>query len=566
MDLKWVINHQHYNAEELSSLSETLKVPEVISKMLLARGISDLDSAKVFFKPTFENLHDPFKMADMEVAVERLQKAVTTNQRIFIYGDYDVDGITSVSLLYLVLVQLGAQVTYYIPDRLKEGYGLSNMGILEAQKQSADLLISVDCGITGKAEIELANKLGIDVIVCDHHEQGPELPPATAVLDPKRKDCTYPFKELAGVGVTFKLAQGLIDRMGLDPSIVNRYIDLVAIGSSADIVPLIGENRMLTKFGLQRLNQTDNVGIQALLEATGLKGKTIGTGQVVFVLAPRMNAVGRMGDAKRAVQLLTTDNVQQARNIASILESENRKRKSVDEETFRQALEQVEKDHDVNYEKTLVLNKRDWHSGVIGIVASRIVEKFYRPTILISVEDGVGKGSARSIRGYDIFLALNECRDLMLGFGGHKYAAGLTIEENKIDEFKKRFEEVAASKLDDELLTSKLYVDAELKLTEIDARLVKLLKYFAPFGPQNMRPIFISKNLHVVGSPSVVGNNHLKFKVRQDGRIMDAIGFGMGDLIYRIAPGEANLDIAYVIDENEFMGQTTIQLRLKDLR
>lgn len=565
MDFKWVIYDQ-YNLQEVSSLSEALNVPEVIAKMLLARGINDLETAKIFFKPTLDNLHDPFEMADMEVAVERLREAVVGNQRVFIYGDYDVDGITSVSLLYLVLAQLGVQVSYYIPDRLNEGYGLSSAGILEAHKRDANLLISVDCGITGLDEVEQARELGIDVIVCDHHEPGSELPPATAILDPKRKDCTYPFKELAGVGVTYKFAQGLVHLLGLDSSLVDRYIDYVAIGSSADIVPLVGENRILTKIGLQRLNPSDKVGIQALLEASGLRGKTIGTGQIVFVLAPRINAVGRMGDAERAVRLLTTDNVQQARNIAAILESENRNRKNVDEDTFRQAVVQVENEHDPETDRTLVLHRQGWHSGVIGIVASRVVEKYYRPTILISVEDGVGKGSARSIRGFDIYLALNKCRDLMLSFGGHKYAAGLTIKEEKIEEFKRRFEEVAASKLNDDLLTSKLNIEAELKLGEIDARLVKLLKYFAPFGPQNMRPVFMSTNLRVVGSPTVVGKNHLRFKVRQDGKVMDAIGFGMGDLLYRIAPGEANLDIAYVIDENEYMGQNTIQLRIKDLR
>lgn len=565
MDFKWVIYDQ-YNLQEVSSLSEALNVPEVIAKMLLARGINDLETAKIFFKPTLDNLHDPFEMADMEVAVERLREAVVGNQRVFIYGDYDVDGITSVSLLYLVLAQLGVQVSYYIPDRLNEGYGLSSAGILEAHKRDANLLISVDCGITGLDEVEQARELGIDVIVCDHHEPGSELPPATAILDPKRKDCTYPFKELAGVGVTYKFAQGLVHLLGLDSSLVDRYIDYVAIGSSADIVPLVGENRILTKIGLQRLNPSDKVGIQALLEASGLRGKTIGTGQIVFVLAPRINAVGRMGDAERAVRLLTTDNVQQARNIAAILESENRNRKNVDEDTFRQAVVQVENEHDPETDRTLVLHRQGWHSGVIGIVASRVVEKYYRPTILISVEDGVGKGSARSIRGFDIYLALNKCRDLMLSFGGHKYAAGLTIKEEKIEEFKRRFEEVAASKLNDDLLTSKLNIEAELKLGEIDARLVKLLKYFAPFGPQNMRPVFMSTNLRVLGSPTVVGKNHLRFKVRQDGKVMDAIGFGMGDLLYRIAPGEANLDIAYVIDENEYMGQNTIQLRIKDLR
>lgn len=565
MDLKWVISEKTMS-EETYALSKELNVPTIISAILLRRGIDNLESAKRFFRPTIDRLYDPFLMQDMTVAVERLRRAVLSDEKILIYGDYDVDGITSVSFLYLLLKEIGSDVSYYIPDRQLEGYGLSKAAVTEAQEKGIDLIVTVDCGVTGHNEIEEANSLGIDVIVSDHHEPGPTLPNAIAVLDPKRNDCPYPFKELAGVGVAYKLGQGLLTRMDIDLSILEKYIDMVAIGTSADIVPLVDENRIFVKSGLERLNDSESVGLKALMRTAGLDGREIGTGQIVFIIAPRINAVGRMGDAERAVKLLASEDEREARNIAGILEEENRHRKEVDEETFHQALEMAEQQFIKDQTCSLVLHQRGWHSGVIGIVASRVVERFYRPTILISIEDGVGKGSARSISGFDLYEALKGCEDLLIAFGGHKYAAGLSIEEDKIEAFKKRFEEIARERLDEDLLIPKLSIDAEINLDDIDEAFMRLLKLFAPFGPQNMRPVFVSRNLQVVGSPSIVGRNHLKLKVRQHKRVFDVIGFNMGDLFYRIGPGEAHLDLAYVIEENEFMGRKTIQLRAKDLR
>jgi len=565
MELRWDIVNE-FSAEEVNALAETIRVPKIIAKMLLRRSVRDFDSARRFFKPNLSNLYDPFLMKDMDRAVERLRRAVLSEEKILIYGDYDVDGITSVSLLYLMLKELGVDVAYYIPDRQSEGYGLSPLGIDTARGRGTRLIVTVDCGITGHSEVELARSLGMEVVVCDHHEPGPTLPSAIALLDPKRADCAYPFKELAGVGVTYKLCQGLLLRMGIDLSILDNFLELVAIGTAADIVPLVDENRIFVKVGLEKLNESENTGLNALLEVAGVAGKEISTGHVVFIIAPRINAVGRMGDAERAVQLLTTKDPAEARQIAEILEQENRHRKNVDEETFRQALVMVQQTFDGQQTRSLVLHQRGWHPGVIGIVASRVVEKYYRPTVLISIENGIGKGSARSIEGFDLHDALKGCEDLLIAYGGHKYAAGLSISETNIPAFKQRFEEIALNRLQDEQLVPKLIIDAEITLADIDAMFLKLLRYFAPFGPHNMRPVFVSKNLQVVGSPTLVGSNHLKFKVRQSDQVFDVIAFGMADLSYRVRAGENKLDLAYIIEENEWMGRKGIQLRAKDIR
>lgn len=563
--MQWVVTEQP-DREILNNLMKTLDVPKVIAKILLSRGIGSLEEAKQFFRSSWEDLHDPFLMKDMDRAVERVVRALEQKERLFVYGDYDVDGITAVSLLYLFFKRIGCEVFFYIPDRLREGYGLSKSGVQHAANVGASLLISVDCGITGVEEVALARELGIDVIVSDHHEPGKILPEAVAILDPKREGCEYPFKELAGVGVAYKLIQAVTERLALGEDLFREYVDLVALGSAADIVPLIDENRLLVKKGLEELNRFKRLGIRALMESSGLAGKKIGTGQVVFILAPRINAVGRLGNAERAVRLLITDSEQQAKNIANILESENRNRKNIDDETFQEALRLIESECDVQSDKAIVLAQEGWHPGVIGIVASRIAEQVHRPTIMIAVEDGIGKGSARSISDFNIYSALKHCEDHLLGFGGHRYAAGLTIQLDKMEKFREDFEKVAAKMLQNVDLIRKLWVDAEITLPEISEKLIHLLNQFAPFGPQNMRPVFLSRNLQVVGTPRVVGKKHLKFKVRQGGKIYDAIGFDLGELRYRLTPGEDNLDMVYVVEENYWNGQVRVQLRVKDLR
>ncbi len=565
MNLQWEFL-EDLSKGDATELSNNLKIPPIITQILLRRGVNTTEEARRFFRASIDELYDPFLMADMAKACERLRKALLSDEKILIYGDYDVDGITSVSFLYLLLKELGANVTYYIPDRQIEGYGLSEAGIEEARKNNVNLIVTTDCGITGHNEIILANSLNIDVIVSDHHEPSDNMPPAVAVIDPKRTDCQYPFKQLAGVGVAYKLAQGLLLRMNIDVSILEKYIELVAIGTAADIVPLVDENRIFVKNGLRRLNDSDNIGLTALIQAAGLTGKEIGTGQIVFIIAPRINAVGRMGNAERAVRLLTTEDSLEAKQIATVLEQENRNRKNVDEETFIQAQQLAEKQYELTKTHSIVLAQEGWHTGVIGIVASRVVEKYYRPTILLSIEDGIGKGSARSVQGFDLYESLRECEDLLVAYGGHKYAAGLTIKEGNIPEFRIRFEEIAQKKLTEDLLTPKLLIDAELHLGDVDSQFLKFLKLFAPFGPHNMRPVFVSKNIQVIGTPSIVGKNHLRFKIRQNGAVFDVIGFNMGDYYYRVNTGDTHLDLAYVIDENEYMGRKTIQLRAKDLR
>jgi single-stranded-DNA-specific exonuclease len=562
---RWLLPEQ-LNQDRLRTLAEELNVPPIVARILLNRGVSTFEESKRFLRPSLDDLCDPFEMKDMDKAVDRIRHSIERREKVMVYGDYDVDGVTAVAMLTRFLRTFGIETTFYIPDRISEGYGISEVGIQQAKQEGVHLIISVDCGIKAFEEVALARNMGIDMIVTDHHETGAELPQAVAVLDPKRSDCDYSFKELAGVGVAYKLVQGILSKVSPSESDSMEYLDLVALGSTADIVPLCGENRILVKYGLQKIANSDNMGIRALLDMVGLNGRELGTGQVVFILAPRLNAGGRMGDARRGVELLTTEDESEARHLAQILEEENRKRREIDDRTFEEAMEMIDREIDLDQAWTIVLASPHWHPGVIGIVASRIIEKFYRPTILISFDGPVGKGSARSIQGFDLYDALKECKGCLLGFGGHKYAAGLKIEREKLEQFRTCFETITKRMLTQELLAPILRIDGEISLSEIDERLYRLLNYFAPFGPQNMKPIFVSKNVEVVGTPRVVGNNHLKFKVRQNMRIFEAIGFDMGELLYRIAPGEPNLDIAYVLEKNEWEGTSSFQLRIRDLK
>lgn len=565
MEYKWELNYD-YDENAVAQIARELAVPEVLARVLLNRRISSFEKARVFFRPDLENLYDPFLMKDMDKAVDRLHHALENGERILVYGDYDVDGVSSASLLYLVLSRLvGSRVSYYIPDRMTEGYGLSGKSIREAAESGVSLIVTVDCGVTAVDEIRLGNKLGMDIIVSDHHQPAEELPPAVAVLDPKRPDCPYPFKELAGVGVAFKLLQGLYQKLQLPEAELDEYLDLVAIGSAADIVPLVDENRILVRHGLDKINYNPRYGVKALLESAGLAGREITVGLIVFVVAPRINAVGRLGDAKRAVQLFTAQTLQKARGFAKELEKENKLRRDIDELTFKEALEIVETRLDPENDKALVVHKRDWHPGVIGIVASRIVERYYRPTIMISVVDGVGKGSARSISNFNVYEAIKSCSHYLSGFGGHKYAAGLTINEENIEPFAECFRKVAAEIIQPEDLIPSLRIDSEISLKEFTPRFIRLLKLLGPFGPMNMRPVFLTRNLKVSGSPSIVGNNHLRMKVEQDGVVMDAIGFNMGDYLDVIQANRGVFDCAYVVEENKWNGQVKLQLRLKDL-
>jgi single-stranded-DNA-specific exonuclease len=566
MEYKWVQDCD-YDQKIVDEIARELAVPPIMARILLNRQIDSFEKAHTFFRPDLENLHDPFLMKDMDKAVERLHRALLNGENILVYGDYDVDGVCSASLLYLVLSRMvGPKVSYYIPDRITEGYGLSDKSIKEASENGVNLIITVDCGVTAIEEIQLAKDLGMDTVVCDHHQPAEQLPAADAILDPKLPDSNYPFEELAGVGVAFKLLQGLYKKLELPEAELDEFLDLVAIGSCADIVPLIDENRILVRHGLDKINYNPRYGVRALLESSGLSNREVTAGLIVFVLAPRINAVGRLGDARRAVQLFNSQTLQQARTFARELEKENRARRDIDEITFKEALSIVETKLNPDEDKAFVLYKEDWHPGVIGIVASRIVEKFYRPTIMITVMDGIGKGSARSIANFNIYQAIKECSHLLSGFGGHKYAAGLTIKQEMIPEFVKCFKKAAEIDIQSEDLIPNIRIDGEIELPQFTPRFIRLLKLLGPFGPMNMRPVFMSRNLKIMGYPSIVGQNHLKLKLEQEGSVFDAIGFNMGDCLAKIEKNDGIVDCVYAVEENRWNGKTQIQLRLKDIR
>ncbi len=548
------------------ALSCELNVPEVVARLLINRQVEDLESARRFLKPSLDDMYDPFLMADMDVAAERLHCAVRKGQGIVIHGDYDVDGVTGAATMIRALEKIGADVSFYVPDRFDEGYGISAKGIKEAKDSGAAVIVSVDCGITAIDEAALAKNLGIDLIITDHHEPSGVLPQALAVLDPKRADCSYPFEELSGAAVAFKLLQALFKEGNFDSDVLYENLDLVALGCAADIVPLIDENRILTKLGFEKINNTSNPGIRALIDTARLKGKTISTGQVVFGLAPRINAAGRIDNAMKAVEMLTTADEGLARYIADKLEVENRRRRELDEMTKDEALEMVQRTADTRNDPALVLASDNWHQGVIGIVASRVVEEYYLPTVLIALDGDIGKGSGRSIPNFNLFEALRECRDLLEAFGGHKAAAGLTVRRDKVDEFRERFKSVADERLRPEDKIPQLKIQDEIRLNEIDEKFLRLLKRFEPFGPENMKPRMVSRDLEVVGYPKIVGKDHLKFKVRQDQKVLDCIGFNMKDMLQTVKSSGGDLSLAYVIEENEWRGEKMIQLRLKDVR
>lgn len=562
---RWIMPGE-CDRDVLCRLEQELDLPHIVARILWNRNIVDVGQARKFLDPSLEDLHDPFLMADMDRAVERLAEAIDRQEPIAIHGDYDVDGVVGVALMMRVLSRLGARVSFYVPNRLQEGYGISAQGVRLAQQRGAKLIVSVDSGISCCAEAQLARSLGVDMIVTDHHETGGPLPDVHAILDPKRAECPYPFKELAGVGIAFKLLQGLFARKGLDRDLLLEHLDLVALGTAADIVPVVDENRILVKHGIARMERTQNPGLAALITKGGLHAKPLGTGQLVFVLAPRINAVGRMGSAQRAVRMLTTDHAGQAANIAETLEAENRKRKQIDDQTLQEAVEMVETSINLDEDAAIVLAREGWHPGVIGIVASRMVERYYLPTVLISLDGSTGRGSARSIAGFDLHAALCACKDELAAFGGHKYAAGLTIQKENIPRFRERLKRVVDEQVPKEERVPRLKIDGEIEFSQINPELVHLLERLAPFGPQNMRPVLLSRGLEVVGTPAVVGSNHLKLKARQRGEVFDCIGFNMGELLYRASPNEPNLDLAYVLEENEWRGRRRIQLRIKDLR
>jgi single-stranded-DNA-specific exonuclease len=561
---KWVYNNPA-PAESLRKLKDQMGINDSLAQLLYDRSLVDQEVLERFINPELSHLHSPYLMKDMDRAVKRLMKALRDGENILVYGDYDVDGITGVSLLYEALFDLGGKVSFYIPDRISEGYGLSKEGIQLAMERGVDLILTVDCGITAIEETRFANEMGIDVVISDHHVPGESLPEAVAILNPKRKQCNYPFKELAGVGVGFKLIEALYAELGYERKELEKYLDLAALGTAADIVPLIDENRVLVKYGLDRINNKPRSGIFALMESSSLLGRELDVSLIVFVLAPRINAVGRISKAKKAVHLLTSSSLQQSRNIARVLESENKIRRDIDGTTCQDAMNLIDREFDLEKNKVLVLAKEGWHPGVIGIVASRIMEKYNRPALLISVKDGMGKGSARSTGNFDIYEALNSVSTLLENFGGHKFAAGLTIKKENISKLRSRLSEISETRITSEDLTPTLNVQDTLTLKDVDAQLLHWLKMLAPYGPSNMRPVYVSTDLEVMGGAGIVGGNHLKLKIRQDGIVIDAIAFNFGEVKYKMKSIGQRINAAYVIEENTWNGRTTIQMRIKDM-
>jgi len=556
-------------APELAArLQAELGVPNTFARLLANRGFTSTEQVESFLLPSTDKLLDAFAMRDMDRAVDRVLQAVAARESILVYGDYDVDGITSTSLLTAALAKMGAKVSYFIPDRIRDGYGFSERGVDVAKKRRIRLVITADCGITATNEVRLAREAGIDVIVTDHHEPLGELPVASAVLNPKRKDCPYPFKELAGVGVVFKLVQGLAARRpdALPPDFVFHHLDLVALGTIADVVPLVGENRVFAKIGLERLCHSDKPGIAALKEVAGLRTRRVESGHVAYILAPRINAAGRLGNAESGVRLLLSNDPREAAIIAESLEEDNANRKKIDESTLEDALHQLQEGHSGELPPAIVLWSDRWHPGVLGIVASRLIERFHRPTILIASDGEEGKGSGRSIPGFDVCLALQECREHLIGFGGHSYAAGLTIRTECLENFRDQLCAVVRARVQPDDFIPKLSIDGPIDLEHLNEELVEALDRLAPFGIGNAEPLFVADDVKLSLPPAVVSRNHLKLTLRQNGRDLDCIGFGMGHMAGAIAQNGGRISVAFVPTINVWQNRSRLQLKLRDIQ
>ena len=549
------------------ALADSLTISSILAKILIQRKVTNFFEAKKFFRPSIEDIHDPYLMDGMNDAALRVIDAITNNEKICVYGDYDVDGTCSASLLYMFLKELGANVEVYIPNRLDEGYGISLESIDKFKDKKVNLLISVDCGITAVEEVKYAKKFNIETIICDHHRPKEKIPEAFAVLDPIKPGCDYPFKFLSGAGVAFKLARAVADRIGRSEDVF-QYLDLVALAAAADIVPLLDENRILVKQGIELINTNPRPGIKALMKLARMKPGNLSAGRIVFTLAPRINAVGRMGDAIRAVELFTAKTKDEAEKAAQILEKENLARRKIDEMTFSHAIELLNEKIDLKSDVGIVLHYDNWHAGVIGIVASRMVEKYHRPAIILTTIDGVAKGSARSIPGFDIYSSIEDCKDLLLQFGGHKAAAGLALEIKNVDTFRKRFNESLKERLTQESILPEIKINTEINFSDITPKFIRILDQFSPYGPGNMRPVFVSKNVSLSSPPRIVGKNHMIATIKQNGsdKVFDSIGFNLGKFVNLIDYKNSLLDIVYTIEQISKEGKIFPQFRLKDIR
>ncbi len=565
MEKHWIYKEQPAQ-EAIRQLSYDINVNPALAALLIQRQIYTYDQAKSFFRPSLKQLPNPFLMKDMDHAVNRLILAIKRGEKILVYGDYDVDGVTSVTLVYGFLRKIYPYVDFYIPHRYTEGYGVSSQGIAYAVEQDYSLIIALDCGITSVGLINQARKQGVDFIICDHHRPGEQLPPAHAILNPKQEGCPYPYKELCGCGVGFKLLQGFCQQVNKHTAELHQQMDLLAVAIAADIVPVTGENRILTYFGLKKLNESPRPGLKAMAHLAGLRGEFT-VDKVVFGFAPRINAAGRMQHASDAVAVLLADTEEEALQLAEGLNVHNAQRKNVDTNITQEALDMIENDDLLRNAKSTVLFKHDWHKGVVGIVASRCIEKYYRPTIILTASNEKATGSARSVNGFDVYEAISECADLLEQFGGHTHAAGLTLAIDKVPLFQKKFEEAVARRITPAQLTPQFEIDLPISFSDISKKFYKVIQQMGPFGPYNMRPTFVSENLHVSGNAQIMKEKHLKFYVKQADISAEfcAVGFGMVGL-YDLVSRNVPFKMAYTIEENCFNGESSLQLMIKDIK
>ena len=564
MQKKWNIHHIK-NSEVISDLQNTLAVDETIAKLLALRGITNFEEAKTFFRPNLDMLHNPFLMKGMHVAIERIIKAINNKEKVLIFGDYDVDGTTSVALVYSFFKNYISEIRYYIPDRYAEGYGISFKSIDYASENNYSLIIALDCGIKANDKIDYANSKNIDFIICDHHLPGDEIPKAVAVLDPKQLDCPYPYKELAGCGIGFKVAQAFCIQNGMDEQEAFQYLDLVVTSIAADIVPITGENRVLAHFGIKQINQNPRPGIKALFALTK-QDKEIDITTIVFTIAPRINAAGRIEHGSKAVELLISD-TDEATEFSKKINETNSQRRDIDISITDEAFETMDLDPITPFKKSTVLFNPDWHKGVVGIVASRMIERYYKPTIILTESNGMATGSARSVKDFDVYTAIENCSHLLEQFGGHKFAAGLSLKLENVKAFTEAFENEVSRTIKTEMLNPSVEIDLEILLDNINDKLIRILNQFAPHGPHNMTPVFCSKNVLDTGYAKIVGNNHLKLEVYQPHTQLtkiEAIGFNKGDFL-NFFKRNIPVDIVYKIKVNEFRGATTIQLLVEEI-
>ncbi len=569
MKKQWIIREQGQESD-IQALAGALGVEYPLARLLVQRGIKNYDQAKKFFRPDLGNLHDPFLMKGMDAAVERLHQALVSKEKILVYGDYDVDGTTSVALMYSFLKSLSGNIDFYIPDRYNEGYGVSYKGIDYAIEHSFTLIISLDCGIKAVEKVKYATEHNIDFIICDHHTAGEKVPDAIAVLDPKQPDCNYPFKELSGCGVGFKLTQAYCDKYKIDKAELNQYLDLLVVSIASDIVPLTGENRVLAFFGLQQLSQSPRQGLKAIIDSSGLTGKEITIEDIVFKIGPRINAAGRIESGRCSVELLLSDEDKIARTRCDVINAYNIQRRNIDNTITREALAHIEARPELQNKKSTVLFNPKWHKGVVGIVASRLIDTYYRPTIILTESNGMVTGSARSVPGFDLYKAVEACSDLLENFGGHMYAAGLTLKKENLTRFIDKFEQVVTENIEAFQLIPVVEIDTMLELNEITPKFYRILRQFQPFGPENMAPVFMTENVIDNGMGRSVGNNneHLKMTLIQEKepfKVYQAIGFNLSKHYKKVTSG-IPFDICYTLDENNFRGKSSIQLKVKDIK